>query len=371
MKASEPGRQVLQICHSYSPPFQDCARQYAALFKDSGYRVTTVFLTGVDNPAITAEVDSDEVVYLNYRSSALKGLKLKLIADIKRITQQQSYQFCIAHRTKPTYVALMATSLPVLSVHHAFGDFARLGRRLLANAFKSRLTLIGVSNAVCKDIRSALPAWPEHKIQTLYNRIDLHVVQQGLLSKKAAREQLGFPADARIIANVGRLHPDKDQATLIRAFAKALPQLAAETLLVIIGKGKLEHELKALSQQLKVSERVIFTGQVAHAKQFFKAFDLFVLSSDHEPFGMVLLEAMAAGVPVICSDVGGGAEVVAEVGQTFRLGDSTALSQLLIASESASAPTPEQAFRVIENKFSDTAAKQRFFDVILPLVTKL
>lgn len=60
-----------------------------------------------------------------------------------------------------------------------------------------------------------------------------------------------------------------------------------------------------------------FLGHVRHGRRYFKAFDLFALTSDHEPFGMVLLEAIAAKVPVVCTDCGGGREVVEGVGRYF------------------------------------------------------
>ena len=58
-----------------------------------------------------------------------------------------NFSFCIAHRFKPIYVALLGTSLPVIGVHHAFGDYERKGRRIFANLFGKRLSLLGVSDA--------------------------------------------------------------------------------------------------------------------------------------------------------------------------------------------------------------------------------
>src|SRR5690606_28977804 len=126
--------------------------------------------------------------------------------------------------------------------------------------------------------------------ETLYNRIDVDTVQAELLSKNEAREFLGLPADAWVVGNVGRLHHDKDQATLIRGFAKALPQLPQNSLLLIMGSGPLEQALKNLATELGVGDKVVFAGQVPNGRTYFRAFDVFALTSDHEPFGMVLLE---------------------------------------------------------------------------------
>jgi glycosyltransferase involved in cell wall biosynthesis len=368
MSTSEP--RVLQLCHGYDGPFLDCARQYAALFAGTEYKVTTVYLTGAPSAEVEAGSASDEVIFLDYSSRDVRGLKLSAIRALRRIVAGRNFKFCIAHRFKPIYIALLATRLPVIGVHHAFGVYSRLSRRLFVNCFRSRLLLLGVSNAVRDEMRCQLRSWAPERIETLYNRIDIEAVQAEQVSREAARDVLGLPLDAWVVGNVGRLHPDKDQATLIRGFAQALPQLPAGSLLAIMGGGRLEAELKALAVELGVATSVRFLGQVPNARRYFKAFDAFVLSSDHEPFGMVLLEAMAAGVPLICSDCGGGREVVNGVGLLFPLGDVKALAGCLVQCELAATdvwatPSNER----LSGFFSDVAVRTSFWR--LPLVRQL
>ena len=356
---------VLQFCHGYDGPFLDCARQYASLFVGTPYKVTTVYLTGAPSVEVERGSASDEVVFLDYRSRDVRGLKLKAIRDIKRLVAGRNFKFCIAHRFKPIYVALLGTDLPVIGVHHGFGDYQRLSRKLFANCFRKRLALLGVSNAVRDEIRTCLPTWPAERIETLYNRIDIAAVQAEQVCRDDARAHLGLPQDAWVVGNVGRLHPDKDQATLIRGFAQALPQLPAGSLLAIMGSGRLESALKALAAELGVSASVRFLGQVPQGRRYFKAFDVFALTSDHEPFGMVLLEAMAAGVPVICSDCGGGREVVGESEWLFALGSAQALGQRLvrmaIERPQSQADFVEALHDRIVNMFSDPATRRVFW----------
>mgnify|MGYP003434329326 FL=1 len=356
---------VLQFCHGYDGPFLDCARQYASLFVGTPYKVTTVYLTGAPSVEVERGSASDEVVFLDYRSRDVRGLKLKAIRDIKGLVDGRNFQFCIAHRFKPIYVALLGTDLPVIGVHHGFGDYQRLSRKLFANYFRKRLALLGVSNAVRDEIRACLPNWPAERIETLYNRIDIAAVQAEQVCRDDARAHLGLPQDAWVVGNVGRLHPDKDQATLIRGFAQALPQLPAGSLLAIMGSGRLESSLKALAAELGVSTSVRFLGQVAQGRRYFKAFDVFALTSDHEPFGMVLLEAMAAGVPVICSDCGGGREVVGESEWLFALGSAQALGQRLvrmaIERPQSQSDFVEALHDRIVNMFSDPATRRVFW----------
>ncbi len=358
--ASQAQRWVLQFCHGYDGPFLDCARQYAVLFKGTPYKVCTVYLTGAPSAEVERGSASDEVIFLDYSSAQVRGLKLAAIRDFRRIVASRDFALCIAHRFKPIYVALLGSDLPVIGVHHAFGDYKRRSRQLFANFFRKRLALLGVSNAVRDDMRACLPDWPAERIETLYNRIDVEAVQAEQVSCEQARAHLDLPQDAWVVGNVGRLHPDKDQATLIRGFAQALPQLRDGSLLAIMGTGRLESALRALALELGVSESVRFLGQVANGRRYFKAFDVFALTSDHEPFGMVLLEAMAAGVPVICSDCGGGREVVDGEGLLVAFGQPAALAGAL-RDCSLSPLDPSLPARRLSLCFSDQAARVRFW----------
>lgn len=361
---------ILQFCHCHYGPFADVARQYAVLFRDTPYKVTTVYLTDPPSDAVTALSASDEVIYLDYDGKDVRGLKLDAMRRLREIVAARDVRMILAHRFKPIYISCWATRLPVIGVHHAFGDYERLSHQLFARWFGKRLGLLGVSDAIRDDIRRGVPSWPADRIETLHNRIDVDAVRAGVLPRVAARERLGLPQDAFVIGNVGRLHPDKDQATLLRAFARARAALPAGALLVILGKGRLEAKLKAQAAELGIAGAVRFLGQVPAAWQAFSAFDVFALSSDHEPFGMVLLEAMAAGVPVLATDCGGAPEVVGDAGQLFALGDDAALARLLVEHAGWSPAVRETAAARAQARldvgFSDAAARRRFF--ALPMV---
>lgn len=355
-------RWILQFCHSYDDPFLDVARQYAALFRDTPFRVLTVYLTGSPEERVRIGSASDEVRFLGFSGQQVAGLKLAAIRSLRRLLAGRDIGLVIAHRSKPIYVACWATTLPVIGVHHAFGDYGRYSRRLLAWTFRKRLGLLAVSDAVRNDIRRCLAGWPEDRIATLYNRLDLEAASREILSCSAARQALGLPLDAQIIGNVGRLHPDKDQATLLSGFAAALPHLPIGTLLAIVGTGRLEGNLRAHAAALGVAEHVRFLGRVNQAFRYFRAFDLFVLTSDHEPFGMVLLEAMIAKVPVIATDCGGAPEIVSDPNSLFPLRDVEALARRLIdhfrRSTSYDDPDPR-----LQRLFSDEAARKHFFSL--------
>jgi glycosyltransferase involved in cell wall biosynthesis len=328
LQQSKATTTVLQLCHGYGQPFLDVAKQGVSLFQDRDVAVTTVYLTGPADAQLAADTGGDEVIFLELTSREIRGLKRKAIARVRDICRQRGIRFAIAHRYKPIYVASHVPGLFVVGVHHAFGGYERVTRRWYVNRRRQNMALLGVSNAVRDDVRASLPAWPQESIQTLYNRVDFAALQGALLRRAQAREQLGVSDDTFVFANVGRLHADKDQHTLIAAFAQVAPMLPSAQLL-IIGKGKLAQALQQQIDGLGLQDRVRLTGPIPNAARVFSGFDAFVLSSHRESFGMVLLEAMAASVPIATSDCGGTTEVVGDSGLSFPVGDVEALAACL------------------------------------------
>ena len=109
------------------------------------------------------------------------------------------------------------------------------------------------------------------------------------------------------------------------------------------------------------------------ARRYFKAFDAFALSSDHEPFGMVLLEAMVAGVPVLATACGGAIEVVEGVGILFPLADAERLAQglqhLAVLDQGQRQECAERMLARLRERFSDHAVRDTFWQ--LPAVRAL
>ncbi|MDX5445445.1 MAG: glycosyltransferase [Zoogloeaceae bacterium] len=310
------GSKVLQICHGYSGPFLDVASQYTDALTRCGYEVHTVYLTGAPSEEVERQTGGAVVHFFNRDSRDISGLKIGVIRRIKALVAKDRYVLCVTHRFKPTFIACLATRLPVMAVFHAFGVFQRRSRRLLACLFRKRLLILGVSDAVRDDIRSALGS-TRAVVETFHNRIDIDAARAQLLGRAQARKALAIAEDAFVFGNVGRLHPDKDQECLLRAFAAARNNLPAGSCLVVVGSGRLKSRLHTLAQDLGLSEDDVFwIDYLPNARRYFRAFDAFVLSSDHEPFGMVVLEAMLAEVPIVATRAGGVPEIL---GQDYPL----------------------------------------------------
>ena len=134
-----------------------------------------------------------------------------------------------------------------------------------------------------------------------------------------------------VILNVGSLEPVKDQAMLLQAF-KRVREAVPDARLIIAGQGRLEHDLRALSQELGVANRVDFAGEIAHDQlpALYRQAAVCVQSSRHEAQGMAMLEAAQQGVPLIGTAVGAIADLSPAVAVAVPVGDEVSLAQSVI-----------------------------------------
>lgn len=163
------------------------------------------------------------------------------------------------------------------------------------------------------------------------DRADITTIHNGLLRPDAidlpTSDHPWFSETARVILSVGRLSKEKDFSTLIRAFA--LLRADREAKLIIVGEGRERASLEALAQELGISEDVDLPGFSDNPYAFMKAASLFVMSSTHEGFGNVLLEALAAGCPAMSTDCPGGPPEILDggrVGPLVPVGDPKAMA---------------------------------------------
>ncbi len=168
-----------------------------------------------------------------------------------------------------------------------------------------------MSHAVARDILNSRAGFKAGQVHVVSNGLDVEALASAQLVRPEARQQLGLPQDEFIFGNIGRLSKSKNQDVLINAFARIVDKLPPSRL-VIIGEGRRKNELLALIAEHGLQGRVLLTGFVPHAQRYLKAFDLFVFPSRSEAFGLALLEAMVARLPVIVSNVGGIRELVGE-----------------------------------------------------------
>ncbi len=172
---------------------------------------------------------------------------------------------------------------------------------------------------------------PKEKIEVIPYGIDVDVFDPAIHSKRENRKRFDLPEDAFLIGLVGRIEEAKGQAVAIDAFAKAgIP----DSRLVICGavqeKGYLEH-LKGRIDELNMEGAVRFLPFTTEVSVLMNAFDLSLLPSLGETFGLVVIEAMSAGIPVIGTDAGGVPEIIEHErnGILVPPGDSDALAKAM------------------------------------------
>lgn len=151
--------------------------------------------------------------------------------------------------------------------------------------------------------------FPIDRITTIRNGVDLS--RFGRITRDDARAALGVPQDAIVVGTVGRLVPVKDQAGLLEAVATLRTQGPQPTVL-IAGEGPLRDTLASRITALGLQDHVRLLGHRPDVERVLAALDLFVLSSSSEGLSNTILEAMATGLPVVATAVGGADELVAD-----------------------------------------------------------
>lgn len=148
---------------------------------------------------------------------------------------------------------------------------------------------------------------PAGKVTAIHNGVDFS--RFGRASSLESRARLSLPADVPIVGTVGRLDPVKDQAGLIRAFAQVRAR-HPKTLLVVAGDGPCRAELEQIAIEVGQRDYVRLLGTRDDIPAVMSALDVFVLPSIAEGISNTILEAMASGLPVVATRVGGNPELV-------------------------------------------------------------
>lgn len=200
------------------------------------------------------------------------------------------------------------------------------------------------------------------KIAVVYNGLDLERLKPKLTSRSEIIELLKLPAtgEERFVSIVANLQHDvKDHLMFLRA-AKRIHEAMPDTRFVLAGEGRLLEPTRAYAEQLGIGDVCFFLGRCSHVPEVLRLSDVCVLSSKAEGFSNAILEYMAAGRPVVATDVGGAREAIEEGKTGFLVlsGDDEAMAERVIALLSDPERTRamgELARQTVENQFSCAA----------------
>ncbi|MFA5216020.1 glycosyltransferase family 4 protein [Sulfuricurvum sp.] len=275
-----------------------------------------------------------------YRYFTLKRRKVFLswlsARHLARIIDDEAVDIVHLHWTKDLPVAIMAKLISkrkprvVQSRHMTMTRFKDdIYHRFL---YKNMEMILAVTHQVKGQIEKFIPEKIRPKIEVLYIGADQPVIITEE-EKKRRREQLGL-SDSFTVGIVGRIEPQKGQYLVIDAIEKLILQ-GIDARALIVGHPMNEEYLAELQSDVAargLSERILFTGFTREAQVMMQLFDVMVLATENETFGLVLIEAMMCGVCSVASDSGGPLEIIDNGinGLLFKTFDAEALADKLI-----------------------------------------
>ncbi len=245
------------------------------------------------------------------------------------------YRIDLIHSHNPTahlYGALasLITMRPHIHTIHGRGKSRETYKRALLRRMLTRFTdnIVSVSDDV-KTKLVQVDRLPDRKIKTILNGVDTDACQpiESLEARKELRRQLGIPENLFVIGSVGRLAAEKNYPLMVDAFSK-FHKAYSNSHLVIVGDGSEMQFIKVMIEKLSLQHCCSLPGMRSDISDWMKCFDVFSLSSITEGTSVTLLEALATGVPIVATDVGGNRAVVnpPDCGLIVDDGDSDALS---------------------------------------------
>jgi glycosyltransferase involved in cell wall biosynthesis len=294
------------------------------------------------------------VTALGRRSGFRPGLAL----GVARAASAHRATVIHAHHYSPFVYAGLARALRpglrlVFTEHGRLSDAPPSTRRRAANRALSRLPHEVFT--VSEDLRRHILAegFPPESVSVIYNGIDVGPRPSAEL-RAEVRRSLGFTDRSFVIGTIARLDPVKDLATLVRAMATLDLDRPAE--LLVVGDGPERSALEAVAAEAGVGERIHFLGHRDDARRLLAACDTYVNSSISEGVSLTILEAMAAGLPIVATRVGGTPEVVDDAsGRLVEPRDPRAIATAVagLAAEPAIARAlGDNARRRVETRFT-------------------
>lgn len=302
--------------------------------KDQGIEQQICTMRGIEPGLTWRDRVNTEVVVAAEAASRFKVDVARLVSIFRRIRPD------IVHSRNwgclESVLAARIADIPV-AVHSEHGyeldmlEGMPMRRRLFrAMAFRMAHAVFTVTNEL-RDFHAKQAFCPPDRIGVIYNGVDVEKFKPIPEVRVAVRNELRIPSSTIVFGTVGRLVPIKDQQLLLTSVSE-LARRGLDVAALIVGDGPLLDELRSsANQNSALKSRIHFTGARSDTPNLLNAMDVFVLPSIMEGMSNTLLEALATGLPVVATAVGGNPEVLGgeQCGFTFSPRDAKGLVHVL------------------------------------------
>jgi glycosyltransferase involved in cell wall biosynthesis len=225
-----------------------------------------------------------------------------------RLVRSGAFQVVHVHSPLPGSVARLAARTMrrsrrprLVATEHNRWQTHRAPTRWL-NRFTSRWN--DATIAVTEEVRATMPRTAARRTTALQHGIDVRGVRAALADRAAVRAELGLQRDEVVVATAANFRPQKDYPNLLGA-AALLRDRGVQVRFVAVGQGPQEAEIRSMATDMGLDQTVVFTGFRSDAVRVLAAADIFTLASKWEGLPVALMEALALGLPVVATAVGG------------------------------------------------------------------
>ena len=237
---------------------------------------------------------------------------IQQIRKLRRFIESHRIDIVHTFMPKATIVGVLAArsshARAIIASRRSLGYFHTRSTLTLFRYLNRHTTRILANSRAVKEWVARTERVPQGKIDVLYNGVDLECFGPGRGDITAA-EALGVPSDAKVVGIVANYRPVKDLELFLRAMRVVADRIPTARFL-LVGQGPLADELAALADNLGIRDRVFFSNGRGDVVDYIARMSVGCLCSRSEGFSNSILEYMAAGVPVVATDVGGNKEAV-------------------------------------------------------------
>ena len=304
---------------------------YLKMLKEMGWETAVAAKNDYDNPKDCVIPYCDTYFDIPFERNPLKLKNIKAYQSLKKIIDEGEYDIIHCH----TPVGAMLTRLAARKarkrgtkvIYTAHGFHFYKGAPIInwlvyypAEKWLSHFTDVLIT--INKEDYNRAKSFKANNVYYVPGvGIDLKKFNTNYIDKNEKRKELGIPLDAKVILSVGEVNKNKNHKVGIEALAKLNDK---NIYYVICGSGPLIESHKELAKSLGVDDRVIFAGYRTDVINFYKIADIFLFPSFREGLPVALMEAMACGLPVICSNIRGNIDLIVDgEGGYMYLSDDT------------------------------------------------